>query len=129
MPLFTSELAKLYRAKSLASYRRNRELEKQRAEREAQAAFIPAQPEPLAQQPPLQPDDFCAKRIKRVRRQLAMLDRLIDAEQDPQRLDRLACAQYRLSEMERILSGRPLPGSQRPRQAKVNQHRSAVEPE
>ncbi len=35
-------------------------------------------------------------------------------ETDPQKLDRLASAQTRLAEQERIMSGRPLPGSRRP---------------
>jgi hypothetical protein len=36
------------------------------------------------------------------------------AETDAQQLNWLATAQARLSEQERILSGRPLPGSRRP---------------
>ena len=36
------------------------------------------------------------------------------SERDPQKLDRLASAQARLSEQERVLSGRPLPGSLKP---------------
>ena len=35
-------------------------------------------------------------------------------EDDPGKLDRLASAQARLSEQERILRGEPLPGSRRP---------------
>ena len=135
--LFTSEIAKAYRVKSLASYRRNRILEKQRAEREAQAAFIPPPPSlspvPPSQQPTPQPkplDDFCEKRIARVRKQLERIDAMIAQETDPQRLDRLASAQSRVSEQERILSGRPLPGSQRPRLARASKvNGSAVEPE
>lgn len=52
----------------------------------------------------------------RVREQLAKVDRMILEETDPQRLDRLASAQLRLSEQERILDDRPLPGSRRPAQ-------------
>ena len=137
MALFTSEMAKAYRVKSLASYRRNRILEKQRAEREAQAAFTPPQPTPLpVEPPPIAPpqpkplDDFCEKRIARVRKQLETIDAMIAKELDPQRLDRLASAQSRVSEQERILSGRPLPGSQRPRAIKAPKvNGSAVEPE
>jgi hypothetical protein len=44
------------------------------------------------------------------------LDKMIADEEDPQKLDRLASAQARLSEQERILDGRPLPGSRRPRE-------------
>ncbi len=41
-------------------------------------------------------------------------DEMVNAERDPQRIDRLASAQLRLSEQERILAGRPLRGSRRP---------------
>jgi hypothetical protein len=136
MALFTSEMAKAYRIKSLASYRRNRILEKQRAEREAQAAFIPPPPPPLPILPPPPPpqpkpaDDFCEKRIMRVRSQLERLDQMLVTEDNAQAIDRIASASARLSEQERILSGRPLPGSQRPRLAKpAKVNGSAVEPE
>jgi hypothetical protein len=42
------------------------------------------------------------------------LDELFLAERDPQKLDRLASASAKLSELERIMAGRPLPGSHRP---------------
>jgi hypothetical protein len=137
MALFTSEMAKAYRAKSLASYRRNRILEKQRADREAQAAFLPPPPLPIPPPPPppfapQQPkplDDFCEKRIKRVRSQLERLDQMLVTEDNAQAIDRIASASARLSEQERILSGRPLPGSQRPRLAKPTKVGSSVEPE
>ena len=59
-----------------------------------------------------------------------MLDTLFENEDNPQKLDRLASAQHRLSEQERILSGRPLPGSQRPRLAKpAKASGTSVEPE
>lgn len=59
-------------------------------------------------------DEYLTKRLVRVRKQLSKLDQLIESELDPQKLDRLASAQSRLSEQERILAGRPLPGSHRP---------------
>jgi hypothetical protein len=46
------------------------------------------------------------------------LDRLDDfmlTESDPQKLNRLASAQERLSKQEGILDHRPLPGSERPK--------------
>jgi hypothetical protein len=46
--------------------------------------------------------------------QLNRLDSMMAKEMDPQRLDRLASAQSKLSEQERILAGRPLPGSRKP---------------
>ena len=59
-------------------------------------------------------DTFNARRLLRVRKQLTRLDDLMDQENDPAKLDRLASAQARLSEQERILRGEPLPGSRRP---------------
>jgi len=53
-------------------------------------------------------DDYLAKRQARVRKQLDRVDKLMLTEQDPAKLDRLASAQTRLSEQERILDGRPL---------------------
>ena len=131
MALFTSEMAKAYRVKSLASFRRNRILEKQRAEREAKAAFLPPPP-PLQLPPhplvaPSQPNDFCEKRIARVRKQLEKIDAMISQELDPQKLDRLASAQSRVSEQERILSGRPLPGSRRPIKERTHPSASSAE--
>ena len=60
------------------------------------------------------PDEYRAKRLARVRKQLDRIDDLMDEECDPQKLDRLASAQARLAEQERILRGEPLPGSRRP---------------
>lgn len=57
---------------------------------------------------------YIDKRLSRVRKQLAKLDGMIDKEMDAQKLDRLVCAQNRLSEQWRILSGIPLPGSNKP---------------
>jgi hypothetical protein len=50
---------------------------------------------------------------------LTKLDAMIEAEKDAQKLDRLASASAKLSEQERILDGRPLPGSRRPTSDKV----------
>jgi len=72
--------------------------------------------------------DYVAQRLVRVRKQLDRLDRLIMTVEDPQKLDRLACAQARLAEQERILDGRPLPGSLKPRPPKPPP-RSLPEPE
>jgi hypothetical protein len=59
-------------------------------------------------------DEFSRARLARVRAQLNRIDDLLEAEVDPQRLDKLASAQSRLAEQERQLAGRPLPGSLRP---------------
>lgn len=68
------------------------------------------------QQP--QNTDYVGGRLARVRVQLDRVDELMMTETDPQKLDRLASAQARLSEQERILDGRALPGSLRPREKK-----------
>lgn len=73
-------------------------------------------------------DPYVAGRLARVRKQLDRLDRLMCEEADPQRLDRLASAQYRLSEQERILAGRPLPGSIRRKQEPEARRQSISEP-
>ena len=55
-----------------------------------------------------------------MRVQLDRLDQEIDAEigGDSKRLKELVDAQMRLSEQERILAGKPLPGSRRPKAEK-----------
>ena len=73
-------------------------------------------PEPLR----VADNSFQARRLERVRSQLELVDSAIEAEAglakpDGQRLNWLAQAQDRLSEQERKLAGRPLPGSRRPR--------------
>jgi len=66
-------------------------------------------------------DDYTRDRLACVRVQLAQVDKAILRESakehpDGQRLNWLAQAQDRLAEQERILAGRPLPGSRRPRE-------------
>ena len=71
----------------------------------------------LASKPPAdpnEPDPYLLTRLLHVRQQLARLDSMLLAEMDPQRLDRLASASSKLSEVERQLSGRPAPGAYRP---------------
>ena len=75
-------------------------------------------------------DDYIGKRLGRVRLQIDQLDAMLLAERDPQALDRLAAASARLSEQERILAGRPLPGSHRPTKApRAKQGDQSVTPE
>lgn len=76
-------------------------------------------PHHTANQPAKPSDSYVCARLSRVRAQLDALDRLLAAESaadkpDAQRLDRLASASARLSEQERQLDNRPLPGSRRP---------------
>jgi hypothetical protein len=53
-----------------------------------------------------------------VREQLGRIYAMMKVEDEPQALDRLASAYAKLSEQERILDGRPLPGSHRPTKPK-----------
>lgn len=84
-----------------------RELNEERAriKRELQPEAEPAQPKP---------DPYLDKQITRARKQLDRLYSMLAEEMDPQKIDRLASAISRLSEIERQLADRPLPGSKRP---------------
>lgn len=62
----------------------------------------------------MQEDTFRNERLFQVREQLRKVDAMIRTETDPQRLDRLASAQARLSAQEFALAGRPMPGAFRP---------------
>lgn len=93
------------------------------ARRQAKAAAITAALLPPPAPLPIAPHDanpgHASVRLARVRSQLDLIDKLITNEckadmPDAQKLDRLASAQMRLSEQERILADRPLPGSRRP---------------
>lgn len=94
---FTPENAREMVAKRMAKAAERKEREREALAREA-----------------MSDESYKGERLARVRKQLAKLDSLLEKETDPQKLDRLASAQYRLSEQERILAGRPLPGSHRP---------------
>lgn len=67
----------------------------------------------LVQSPQL---DYHNKRLARVRAQLDRLDSELEkcSLSDSKRIKELTDAQLRLSEQERILAGRPLPGSRKP---------------
>lgn len=115
MPYISPEKAREMAALSHVARRENKMLPK------LQAA-IPAIP-------PLKCDEYTARRLLRVRKQLAQLDDLFANETDASKLDRLASAMYRLAETERILAGRPLPGSRRPpREAPARAPRTSVAP-
>lgn len=81
------------------------------------AKFAQPAPDPVPEVagPALQiADGYHEARLVRVRAQLDRIDEMMLDEDDPGKLDRLASAQARLSEQERILRGEPLPGSRRP---------------
>ena len=74
-------------------------------------------PDPLP--PPLPTDEYANKALARTRSQLdlcaqCILDELQRKSPDSRRLRDLSDAQAKLAEQERILSGRPLPGSRNP---------------
>lgn len=86
-----------------------------KAQRKAAAALAALNPPPnpaatLADSP----NAYVSARLARVRKQLDKLDSMIEAETDPQKLDRLAAAQERLSRQEHDLAGRPHAGNLRP---------------
>ena len=85
----------------------------------------PREPEPQVPQ-----DNYHIGRLNRVRIQLDQLDSAITRETgkqqpDGQRLNWLASAQERLAEQERILAGRPLPGSRRPAQERASRQQTS----
>lgn len=111
---FSSENARFFQAKARISRLAN-----------VQAREEP-KPEPRQSDPVHSPvaiqtlkDPYTDERLKRVRKQLDQLDVAIQREVEAknpngQRLNWLCAAQERLSEQERQLAGRPLPGSFRP---------------
>jgi len=81
---------------------------------------IPAPPAIVAEKP----DDYHSRRLSRVRAQLDSLDSRLEDEfqrprPDAKTIKAIVEAQMRLSEQERILAGRPMPGSRRPGNERV----------
>lgn len=123
MALITVENARQLSAKSKAARAANTErrknIEKQVAVLDAKILAMTANADRIA-----------SERLIRVRKQLAMVDTRIEEEAskdgtrvtpnglpilcDGQLLNWLCSAQERLSEQERVLSGRPLPGTLKP---------------
>jgi hypothetical protein len=107
VPQFTSANAREMAARSQEA-RRQRKIE-----REATPMVPQSSPQPGDNN-----DDFITKRLARVRMQLERLDAMMEKETDAQKLDRLASAQARLAEQERVMAERPLPGTRRPTNTK-----------
>lgn len=106
--LFTSDNAREMARRSVEARRRYAEARRQReATREATVAALLVAPAPSQ-------DTYVERRLACVRAQLGRIDAMLLQETDPQRLDRLAAACARLSEVERQLAGRPAPGAYRP---------------
>lgn len=119
MPQFTPQNAKEMAQRSAEARRLNR----QRAE---EAALLPPQ---VAQSVPQAAEDtYVLTRLLRVRGHLDRIDRMMASEQDPKRLRDLAAVTRDLEEQERRLSGRPLPGSKRPRPEPAKKISSAPAP-
>lgn len=82
--------------------------------------------------PPLTAEEklqrYVNERVKRVRKQLEKLETWMIEEVDAQKLDRVASAYARLSEVERQLSGRPMPGSLKPSSATRKRSEPAGDP-
>ena len=107
--LITPQLAKEYQSRSVLARKAN-------AQARALASVMDPQPEPvIADSIP----DYATRRLARVRVMLDQLDeeleRLSRRPHDSKRFKELTEAQAKLADQERILSGRPLPGSRRPK--------------
>lgn len=97
MPLFTPEVARMNAAKSA---------EVRRANAQAKRNGIT----PLASTDAA----YLRKRLARVRLQIEDMNKRLDAEQDPQAVQWIVNSIYRLTELERVIAGRPLPGQLKP---------------
>jgi len=104
MALFTATTARIAAQASVAA---------RKANRERPPAPPPPAPPPLPTTPA---DDFAVRKLARVRGQIERVELLLDDADDPQAVDRFANALTRLYDLERVLAGRPLPGSRRPRE-------------
>jgi hypothetical protein len=110
VPQFTAATARENAAKSHVIRKANYAVAKQALKGQPHAA----QPVTAVAAQTTAADDFSSLRLVRVREELTRLDKLLKAETDPVKLDKLASALSRLAEQERQLAGRPLPGSLRP---------------
>lgn len=122
-PNFTPELAREYGIKG-GIIRRAKAQARREALAEAEQARLnspipsPASATEYRQLVNLQQaDGYNIHRIASVRAQIERLDGLMLKTTDAHKLDRLASALAKLSELERVLDGRPLPGSHRPTKA------------
>lgn len=82
-----------------------------RRERQAQLEIVQAN-SPVDQQ-------YIAQRLVCVRTQIERLNQRLEQEQDPVKLEKLINGIYKLTELERVLSGRPLPGQLKPTAPRV----------
>jgi hypothetical protein len=73
-----------------------------------------------------QPDQYVAVQLTRARTHISRINSMLDRETDAQTLERLSRALGVLSERERVLAGRPLPGSRRPAKESPTRPRSIL---
>lgn len=120
MALITTASARLMSARSLEARRASKQaaLERENLLKRLLAAeenrLLAAAENPVQRPANAPDDDYLAERLTRVRKQIAMLDVMIEGAKEPAEIDRLASATARLSELERLYANRPLPGSHRP---------------
>lgn len=115
---FSGDYARQMAAKSHEA-RRLRKAKDERAEQRAQIAALEEEPA------------YDKLRLIRVRKALDELDKQMAQAikaGESKVVKELADAQAKLSDQERILDGRPLPGSRRPRPEKPTKDTSTVEP-
>ena len=119
---FTKENARQFQAKSAA------------ARKQASLARL-AEPTPKPTAPVAKPtaepiadscvNEFTQRKLARVRGQIDRVEGLLDDACEPQAVDRFANALTRLYDLERVLAGRPLPGSKRPAPERATKAREA----
>ena len=119
---FTKENARQFQAKSAA------------ARKQASLARL-AEPTPKPTAPVAKPtaepiadscvNEFTKRKLARIRGQIDRVEGLLDAACEPQAVDRFANALTRLYDLERVLAGRPLPGSKRPAPERATKAREA----
>ena len=119
MLIADSQTARELAAKSHEARRRNKEL-RELAELEEQNKALMV--------PQTSSESYVDKRLTRVRAQIDMLSDMLEAEQDPQKIDRLANAITRLSGLEREYANRPLPGTLKPSSKPTQTRPRTVEP-
>lgn len=65
------------------------------------------------------PDDrYRLERLSKVRKQIRFVDSLLESSIDADQISKLATASAKLAEQERLLAGRPTPGSNKPKSSK-----------
>jgi len=117
-PMITAETAASLAAKSHEARRRNK-LAKEQAVPAIVAPAIAAQ---------VATDDYAEKTKIRVRIILDDTFKRFENEDDANKIDRLASALSKLAELDRQLSGRPLPGTLKPTSKPVKRMAQSFEP-